>query len=89
MASSPQGCKEADMTERTHTHTHTELFGQLKRTDKFCWCSIYLHSVGICVNHSVVFNSATPWSVARQSPLSIDLQARIVEWVAISFSKLV
>ena len=30
----------------------------------------------------------TPWTVARQAPLSIGLfQARILEWVAISFSR--
>ena len=31
---------------------------------------------------------ATPWTVARQAPLSIRVfQARILEWVAISFSR--
>ena len=30
----------------------------------------------------------TPWTVARQAPLSMGiLQARILEWVAISFSR--
>ena len=31
----------------------------------------------------------TPWNVARQVPLSIEfsIQARILEWVAISFSR--
>ena len=30
----------------------------------------------------------TPWTVARQAPLSVGiLQARILEWVAISFSR--
>ena len=31
--------------------------------------------------------SATLWTVAQQAPLSMILQARILEWVAISFSK--
>ena len=31
--------------------------------------------------------SATPWTVAHQVPLHGILQARILEWVAISFSK--
>ena len=32
--------------------------------------------------------SATPWTVARQAPLSLGiLQARILKWVAISFSR--
>ena len=30
---------------------------------------------------------ATPWTAACQAPLSGILQARILEWVAISFSK--
>ena len=30
---------------------------------------------------------ATPWTVAHQAPLSMILQARILEWVAISFSR--
>ena len=30
----------------------------------------------------------TPWTVARQAPLSLGiLQARMLEWVAISFSR--
>ena len=28
----------------------------------------------------------TPWTVAHQAPLSMVLQARIVEWVAVPFS---
>ena len=33
-------------------------------------------------------DSATPWTVARQAPLSLGiLQARILKWVAISFSR--
>ena len=35
----------------------------------------------LCVSHSVVSNSATPWTVAYQPPLS-------GVWVAISFSKI-
>ena len=39
------------------------------------------------LSHSVVSDSATPWTVARQAPLSLGiLQARIPEWVAIPFS---
>ena len=29
----------------------------------------------------------TPWTVACQAPLSMGFQARILEWVAISFSR--
>ena len=37
---------------------------------------------------SVVSDSATPWTVARQDPLSVGiLLARIPEWVAISYSR--
>ena len=44
--------------------------------------------VCVCVSRSVVSNSAIPWTVARQAPLSVGIvQARILEWVAISFSR--
>ena len=37
----------------------------------------------MCAVASVVFNSVTLWTVARQAPLSMGiLQARIPEWVA-------
>ena len=36
---------------------------------------------------SVVSDSAIPWAVARQAPLSVEFfQARILEWVVISYS---
>ena len=39
------------------------------------------------LNCSVMSDSVTPWTVARQAPLSMGtLQARILEWVAIPFS---
>ena len=43
----------------------------------------------VCVlSHSVVSDSATPWTVARQIPLSMGvLQARILEWVAMPSSR--
>ena len=37
--------------------------------------------VCVCVGHSVVSDSATPWTVAHQAPLS---KARVLEWVALS-----
>ena len=37
-------------------------------------------------SHSVVSDSATPWTAARQASVPKILQARILEWVAISFS---
>ena len=40
------------------------------------------------LSHSVVSDSATPWTVAHQGPLSMAiLQARILEWVAIPSSR--
>ena len=39
-------------------------------------------------SHSVLYNSATPWTVAHQAPLSMGiLQARILEWVAMPSSR--
>ena len=46
-----------------------------------------IHSVILCVSCSVVSDSATPWTVIHQDPLSLAiLQATILEWVAITFS---
>ena len=40
------------------------------------------------LSRSVVSDSATPWTVARQAPLSVGiLQARILEWVAMPSSR--
>ena len=39
------------------------------------------------VSCSVVSDSAIPCTVARQAPLSIEFSTRILEWVAISFSR--
>ena len=41
------------------------------------------------LSRSVLSNSLSdPWTVARQAPLSIEiLQARILEWVAMPFSR--
>ena len=37
---------------------------------------------------SVVCDSATPWTVAHQAPLSMGiLQAKVLEWVTISSSR--
>ena len=30
---------------------------------------------------------ATPWTIKHQAPLSLILQARVLKWVAISFSR--
>ena len=43
------------------------------------YCSVF--------SHSVMSNSATPWTVASQDPLSmVILQAKILEWVAMPTS---
>ena len=46
---------------------------------------LFIYAADKC---SVVSNSATPWTAALQAPLSMEyFQARILEWVAISFSR--
>ena len=41
-----------------------------------------------CSVASVVSDSVTPWTAARQAPLSLGiLQARILEWVALPSSR--
>ena len=40
------------------------------------------------LNHSVVSDSVTPWTVAHQAPLSMGIpQARTLEWVAMPSSR--
>ena len=54
-----------------------------------------MHKLGVCVCVCVcellscVQLFTTPWTQACQAPLSVDgiLQARILEWVAIPFSR--
>ena len=41
----------------------------------------------LCVSHSVVPDSATPQTVARQASLSMEVSRQELEWVAIAFSK--
>ena len=42
----------------------------------------------VYVSHSIMSDSATPWTAAPQAPLSMQiLQARILVWVAIPFSR--
>ena len=46
------------------------------------------HGCFICMLHSVMSDSVTPWAATRQAPLSMGiLQARILEWVAMPSSK--
>ena len=55
------------------------------------WFNYWLHNVYqnlLFFSLSIMSNSlATPWTIAHQIPLSGISQARILEWVAISFSK--
>ena len=47
-------------------------------------CCLYY----MCLVVSVVSDSATPWTVARQTPLSMGiLQARILEWLTMPSSR--
>ena len=42
--------------------------------------------VRLVASHVQLF--ATPWTVARQAPLSMGiLQARVLEWIAVPFSR--
>ena len=47
-----------------------------------------LHIMHCVLTRSVMSDSATPWTVSCQAPLSMGiLQARILEWVAIPYSR--
>ena len=43
--------------------------------------------VEVCVSHSVTFNSATPWTTRLLCSVHRILQARGLEWVAMTFSR--
>ena len=48
----------------------------------------YLCCVYAVLSHSVVSDSANPWAMAHDAPLSVGiLQARILGWVAMTSSK--
>ena len=50
--------------------------------------SVLLGVIIVVVVHSVVSDSLTPWTISQQAPLSMGIfQARLLEWVAISFSR--
>ena len=54
----------------------------------FQYCVNFCCAVLAVLSHSVMSDSAAPWTVDRQAPLSMGiLQARILVWVAISFSR--
>ena len=60
------------------------------RTMNIVLCTEKSYTVdGLCVlSCSAVSNSATPWTVAHQAPLSMGiLEARILEWVAMPTSR--
>ena len=47
-----------------------------------------MESLCAVLSNLVVSNSATPWTVAHQAPLSMEFfQARLLEWVAIPSSR--
>ena len=54
----------------------------------YTWKKVLITQSG--VRHSVVSLRlfATPWTVTRQAPLSTVLQARMLEWIAISSSNM-
>ena len=48
---------------------------------------VCMHICGV-LSHSVLSNSATPWTVVHQVPMSMGiLQTRILEWVAMPSSR--
>ena len=47
-----------------------------------------MESLCAVLSHSVVSNSVTPWTIARQAPLSMGiLQAKVLEWVTVPSSR--
>ena len=53
-----------------------------------CWWAGRRRLVNWVLGGSVTSNSAAPWTVAHQAPMLLEtFQARILEWVAISYSK--
>ena len=42
----------------------------------FLWPEGLQMAVYVCVSHSVVSNSETPWTVAQQAPLSMEFSSQ-------------
>ena len=69
MSYSPQGCKEKDMTEHTHTHTRIHTYV----------CVLVIQS---CLTICDLMDCSPPSSSVHRI-----FHARILEWVAIPFSR--
>ena len=65
--------------------------GELRTKSKISPLPSPLSSPRLCcavISRSVMSDSATPWTAANQTPLSMEiLQARILEWVAMPSSR--
>ena len=72
------------MMDLIHREGETELCLQLQSVHLQSQCSKWIcHITDAVLSHSVMYDSATPWTAACQPPLSLGiLQVRILEWVA-------
>ena len=76
-AAEAPGCRRADEVTETDRNC---LLDNSWSPGRWAWRNMF--------NRSVVSDSATPWAAARQAPLSVGiLQAGVLEWVAMSFSR--
>ena len=78
---SPKGCKEWDTTEQLCAQVLLKVYNKgpsAYQSEKVSRAVVSLRPHGLFVN---------PWTVARQTPLSGILQARILECVVLSFSR--
>ena len=79
-----------DLPNKPIDQTHVSCIG---RQILYCWATREVQHI-VCVyansamlSHSVVSNSVIPWTVTHQVPVYGILQVRILEWVAILFSR--
>ena len=89
-ACAPWGCKMSDMTKWLNTRMPCQVRTvYFKETISLSYSAVmprYSFCYAVLLSHVWLFE--TPWTVARQAPLSIGiLQARILEWVAMPSSR--
>ena len=92
---SPWGREESDTTARLHFHFSLSCIGEGNGNPLQCFClenprdggAWWAAVSGVAQSHSVMFNSLWPPCNLIGSSVHGILQARILEWVAIPFSR--
>ena len=77
-----QNCSGLEITRYLHTWLHLASCFIIECLPQGVW-----HRTWEGVSRSLLSDFSTPWTIAHQAPVHGILQARILEWVAIPFSR--